>query len=126
MTYSHTSIYPLSADDVGCTIKVEAEAIEDGYSGTAYAEFGPVTIEPATKKSLEYILGTGSSEFPVTIFYMEDRNKLPEDRDGDEGLLIICADTVNWRIIVPYEKLQLVRKYPNLQRKFKKKLTQAL
>lgn len=41
--------YQLSADDVGCIIRVEARAEEDGYRGTAYAEFGPVTVEPATK-----------------------------------------------------------------------------
>ena len=41
--------YPLSADDVGCVIKVEATAEEDGYKGTAYGEFGAVTVEPATK-----------------------------------------------------------------------------
>ena len=41
--------YPLSADDVGWVIRAEVVALEDGYEGTAFAEFGPVTVEPATK-----------------------------------------------------------------------------
>jgi hypothetical protein len=73
--------YPLSADDVGCIIRVEAAAIEDDYEGSAHAEFGPVTVEPATKKSLEYILASGSSQFPVSIYYPGDRNNLPEERE---------------------------------------------
>mmetsp|Transcript_25736 Transcript_25736/g.25553 ORF Transcript_25736/g.25553 Transcript_25736/m.25553 type:complete len:123 (-) Transcript_25736:1059-1427(-) len=86
--------YPLSADDVGCIIRVEATAMEDHYEGTVYAEFGPVTVEPATKKSLEYILASGSSQFPVSVYYHGDRNKLPEEREGDEGKLIVYVDKV--------------------------------
>lgn len=86
--------YPLSADDVGCVIRCEATAIEDDFQGTAYAEFGPVTVEPATKKSLEYILGSGSSQFPVSIYYPGDRNKLPEEREMDEGTLIVYVDKI--------------------------------
>lgn len=86
--------YPLSADDIGCIIRVEAKAIEDDFQGTAYAEFGPVTVEPATKKSLEYILGSGSSQFPVSIYYPGDRNKLPEEREMDEGTLIVYVDKI--------------------------------
>jgi hypothetical protein len=86
--------YPLSADDVGCVIRVEAKAIEDDFQGTAFAEFGPVTVDPATKKSLEYILGSGSSQFPVSIYYPGDRNKLPEEREMDEGTLIVCVDKI--------------------------------
>ena len=86
--------YPLSADDIGCTIRVQAKPLEEGYQGTAYAEFGPVTVEPATKKSLEYILGSGSSQFPVSIMYPGDRNKLPEEREIDEGTLIVYVDKI--------------------------------
>lgn len=86
--------YPLSADDVGCVIRVEATPNEDGFNGTAFAEFGPVTVEPATKKSLEYILGSGSSQFPVSILYPGDRNKLPEEREIDEGTLIVYVDKI--------------------------------
>lgn len=94
--------YPLSADDVGWVIRVEAKALEDDYAGTAFAEFGPVTVEPATKKSLEYILGSGSSQFPVSIYYPGDRNKLPEERETDDGTLIVYVD-----------KLKLIKKHKN-------------
>lgn len=40
---------------------MEANPLEDGYFGTAYAEFGPITIEPSQRKSLEYILGSGGT-----------------------------------------------------------------
>lgn len=45
-------------------------------------------------KSLEYILGSGSTQFPVTIYYPGDRNKLPEERESDEGTLIVYVDKI--------------------------------
>ena len=41
------SAYQLSAEDVGCWIWVEAIPLEDGFFGTAFGEFGPITIEPS-------------------------------------------------------------------------------
>lgn len=65
----------MSAEDIGCWIWVEAVPLEDGFIGTANAEIGPITIEPSQKKSLDYILGSGGTWFPVTIYFKADWDK---------------------------------------------------
>jgi len=70
--------------------------LEDGYIGTAYAEFGPVTIEPSQKQSLDYILGSGGTWFPVTIYFKADRDKQIDKRRSQEGNLIVETD---WLIL---------------------------
>lgn len=67
---------------------------EDLYEGNAYAEFGPVTVEPSARQSLEYILGSGGSRFPVTIYYPEDRHRMIDERMFKEGTLIISNKTI--------------------------------
>ena len=69
----------MSAEDIGCWIWVEAVPLEDGYIGTSIAEFGPITIEPSQKQSLDYILGSGGTWFPVTIYFKADWDK-PVDK----------------------------------------------
>lgn len=87
------NVYQLSAEDVGCKIRVEVTPIDDDlYEGNAFAEFGPVTVEPSTRQSLEYILGSGGSRFPVTIYHPEDRHC--DNRNFKEGTLIISAKTI--------------------------------
>lgn len=89
------NVYQLSAEDVGCKIRVEVIPMEeDIYEGNAVAEFGPVTVEPSARQSLEYILGSGGSRFPVTIYYPEDRHKMIDERAFKEGTLIINAKTI--------------------------------
>ena len=91
----HGNVYQLSAEDVGWKIKVEVIPMEeDLYEGNAYAEFGPVTVEPSARQSLEYILGSGGSRFPVTIYYPEDRHKMIDERMFKEGTLIISNKTI--------------------------------
>jgi hypothetical protein len=89
------NVYQLSAEDVGCKIRVEVIPMEEElYEGNAIAEFGPVTVEPSARQSLEYILGSGGSRFPVTIYYPEDRHKMIDERTFREGTLIINAKTI--------------------------------
>lgn len=66
--------------------------MEDGYFGTAFAEFGPITVEPSQKKSLEYILGSGGTRFPVTIYFKTDWGKPIEKWRSQEGTLIVESD----------------------------------
>ena len=40
-----SNVYQLSAEDVGCTIRVEAEPLEEEYEGMAYGEYGPVKLD---------------------------------------------------------------------------------
>lgn len=91
----HGNVYQLSAEDVGCKIKVEVEPLdEELYEGIATAEFGPVSVEPSARQSLEYILGSGGSRFPVTIYYPEDRHKMIDERKFREGTLVINNKTI--------------------------------
>jgi hypothetical protein len=46
-------VYQLSAIDLGCKIRVEAEPLDPDYSGKAYGEFGPVKLEISAKHHLE-------------------------------------------------------------------------
>jgi chromosome segregation ATPase len=95
MNTIHGNVYQLSAEDVGCKIRVEAEPLDDEvYEGKVLAEFGPVTVEPSARQSLEYILGSGGSRFPVTIYYPEDRHKMIDERKFREGTLIINNKTI--------------------------------
>ena len=72
----------LSAEDVGFKIVVEISPMDedDELEGTGIAEFGPVNLEPSSKKSLEYILGSGGSRFPVTIYLPHDRHRMKDER----------------------------------------------
>ena len=54
----------------------------------------PWQLNLLLNKSLEYILGSGSTQFPVSIYYPGDRNKLPEEREWDEGTLIVYVDKI--------------------------------
>jgi len=55
----------LSAQDIGCKIKVEATPVDcdddEGATGTAFGEFGPVELDPSARQTLEQVLGTGGS-----------------------------------------------------------------
>ena len=39
-----SNVYQLSAKDLGCMIKVEAEPLDPDFTGKAYGEFGPVQL----------------------------------------------------------------------------------
>ena len=42
----YSNVYQLSAEDIGCSIKVEATPIDlDEATGTAYGCFGPIEID---------------------------------------------------------------------------------
>ena len=40
---------------------------ETGAGGLAFGQFGPVELDPQAKQTLEQVLGTGGSQFPVSI-----------------------------------------------------------
>ena len=44
-----SNVYQLSAKDLGCMIKVEAEPLDPDYNGKAIAEFGPVQLDIAAR-----------------------------------------------------------------------------
>lgn len=49
---------------------MEATVIDDDekrLTGKAFGEFGPVELDPSAKQTLEKLLGTGGTHFPVTL-----------------------------------------------------------
>jgi len=45
---------------------------ETGASGIANGEFGPIELDPSARQTIEQVLGTGGSQFPVTILMKKD------------------------------------------------------
>lgn len=44
------NVYQLSAEDIGCKIRVEATPMdEDQFNGVAYGEFGPIELDPSAR-----------------------------------------------------------------------------
>ena len=73
----NTNAYQLSAEDIGCKIRVEAQPDEDDqFTGLAYGEFGPIELDPSARQTLEYVLGTGGSQFPVSLIVSDTQNTL--------------------------------------------------
>ena len=87
---------------------------EAGATGTAYGEFGPIELDPQAKQSLESVLGTGGSQFPVSIMLkssasesrlnpIDERVSTDEEADGptegrmfvNQHLIKICFDQEN-------------------------------
>lgn len=64
-----SNVYQLSAEDIGCKVRIEATPIDsdDTFHGKAYGEFGPIELDPSARQTLEYVLGTGGSQFPITV-----------------------------------------------------------
>ena len=77
---------------MGCVSRVEVALIEDEDSdlyGEAYAEFGPVGIEPSVRQNLEYILGNGGGSFNVSVYHPDDRFKMIDERKSREAVLTL-------------------------------------
>jgi hypothetical protein len=67
---------------------------DDVFEGQAVAEFGPVDIEPNAKQSLEYIIGSGGTRFPVHIYYSKDRHLMKDERKSKDGTLVVSTRTI--------------------------------
>ncbi|CAJ1327552.1 unnamed protein product [Effrenium voratum] len=73
-----SSMYHASADDVGMQIICLAEPEGQRHLGMAQATIGPFELDPITRMSLENIVSSGASRFPVRHF--RDQND-PHPRD---------------------------------------------
>eukprot|EP00435_Cladocopium_sp_Y103_P032120 s1597_g8.t1 len=73
-----SSMYHASADDVGMQIICLAEPEGQRQLGVAQAIIGPFELDPITRMSLENIVSSGASRFPVRHF--RDQND-PHPRD---------------------------------------------
>lgn len=79
------------------TTPIEPES-ESGASGIAYGEFGPIELDPSARQTLEQVLGTGGSQFPVTIL-MKDQLNLTDESDINETEEIDGKIYVNSHVI---------------------------
>ena len=108
-------MYQLSAEDLGCKIRVEVTPVDaDAYHGTACGEFGPIALDPAARQTLEYVLGTGGSQFPVTV--LQSRGE-EEEEAADANLCVnahvikVCfaggAEAIALKYTIDYPRLEL-------------------
>mmetsp|Transcript_93318 Transcript_93318/g.273175 ORF Transcript_93318/g.273175 Transcript_93318/m.273175 type:complete len:635 (+) Transcript_93318:95-1999(+) len=74
----HGSMYHTSADDIGMDIVCQAEPANSSAEGQAYGVLGPFELDPITKMSLENLISSGASRFPVRHYRDEDD---PHPRD---------------------------------------------
>jgi len=78
----HGSMYYSSADDIGMDIVCQAlppnGASFDGCQGRATGVLGPFELDPITRLSLENLISSGGSRFPVRHFRDQDD---PHPRD---------------------------------------------
>jgi len=74
----HGSMYHTSADDIGMDIVCQAEPANGSADGHAYGVLGPFELDPITKMSLENLISSGASRFPVRHYRDEDD---PHPRD---------------------------------------------
>lgn len=72
------SMYHTSADDIGMDIVCQAEPASGSAVGQAYGVLGPFELDPITKMSLENLISSGASRFPVRHYRDEDD---PHPRD---------------------------------------------
>lgn len=72
------SMYHTSADDIGMDIVCQAEPANGSAEGQAYGVLGPFELDPITKMSLENLISSGASRFPVRHYRDEDD---PNPRD---------------------------------------------
>ena len=65
---------------------------EADATGTACGEFGPIELDPQAKQSLESVLGTGGSQFPVSLML---KSKVNESIHSIDETLADDSDTEN-------------------------------
>ncbi len=53
--------------------------------GCAYGEFGPIELDPSARQTLEYVLGTGGSQFPVSLIVATDSQNTVVKKQGKHG-----------------------------------------
>ena len=92
----HSNTYQLSAEDLSATIKIEVTSLEDDQFGTAIVEYGPIRLDPTTRMTLEGILSTGGSKFPINVCD-EEKGKIFKDA----GSLSLTSDYVRISSVFP-------------------------
>ena len=74
----NSNTYQLSAQDIGATIELEVTPQEEGFKGCAVITFGPISLDPNVKVTLEGILAAGGSKFPINLM-IEDTGTMMKE-----------------------------------------------
>lgn len=69
----HGNMYYTSADDIGMDIVCHADPVGSTGLGQAFGALGPFELDPITRMSLENLVASGGSRFPVRHY------RAPED-----------------------------------------------
>lgn len=84
-----SNVYQLSAKDVGCIIRCEAEPIDPDYEGKAIGEYGPVKLDIYAKQFLEHTLAQGANKFPIKLLFTEVQTNFDTKIDTYDAELFI-------------------------------------
>lgn len=82
-------MYQLSAKDIGCVIKCEAEPLDPDFEGMAIGEYGPVKLDIYAKQFLEQTLGQGGNRFPIKLMCNEENTGFEQKPEGYDAELFI-------------------------------------
>ena len=126
-----SNVYQLSAKDLGCKIKVEAESLDPDFHGHAFGEFGPVQLDVYARQHLEQILGAGGNQFAVSVIMNNGGSSFDVKEESQEATLYInqhvlkislktnfddryskknqaqIANTMSFKYTVDYPKIEL-------------------
>lgn len=84
-----SNVYQLSAKDIGCVIKCEAEPLDPDFEGMAVGEYGPVKLDIYAKQFLEQTLGAGGNKFPIKLIQSEGNCNLELQKESYDAELFI-------------------------------------
>jgi len=89
------TVYQPSCEDIGAFIYVKVKPLEaaEGHNGEAEAKYGPVTMDPNLRKTLESVLVLGGSRFSCTLMTSNDRGASTQ-----EGVLTLSRDLIDLKV----------------------------
>eukprot|EP00927_Polykrikos_kofoidii_P079259 TRINITY_DN76044_c0_g1_i1.p1 TRINITY_DN76044_c0_g1~~TRINITY_DN76044_c0_g1_i1.p1 ORF type:complete len:631 (-),score=142.80 TRINITY_DN76044_c0_g1_i1:39-1931(-) len=86
------NMYHTSADDIGMELCCVVESATHEYRGTAVGTLGPFELDPITRMSLENLISSGASRFPVRHYRDQDD---PHPRDLQIHVTQDCVKVVH-------------------------------
>lgn len=110
------AFYQPNADDVGCKINVHAvpvSEVEDYTGMPAFAEVGPLQLDPKIQKAVDDMLKSSSATFTIKVLASEN---LPSLRST--GLAVLSIDQHSLRVsLTPEESVDVetVEEYPQVR-----------
>lgn len=110
------AFYQPNADDVGCKINVHAvpvSEVEDYTGMPAFAEVGPLQLDPKIQKAVDDMLKSSSATFTIKVLACEN---LPSLRST--GLAVLSIDQHSLRVSLTPDQsvdVETVEEYPQVR-----------